>query len=134
MRNIAEKISYLQGLSAGLNLKERNQQEKILHGVLNVLEDIEHELRKNRTYIFQHVHEVSEEESLFERNSASAERLDCVCDLCGRHIELVKPENEEDIIEIICPNCDEIVYINEGAFDFEPMFEDEEPQNRQPHN
>ena len=27
--------------------------------------------------------------------------------------------DDEDVIEIVCPECNEVVFINDGSFDFE---------------
>ena len=38
--DISEKISYLQGLSAGLNISDASPQGKIISGILAVLDDM----------------------------------------------------------------------------------------------
>ena len=40
MRDISEKVSYLQGLSEGLNISEGSPQGKIITGILSVLEEL----------------------------------------------------------------------------------------------
>ena len=44
MKDIAERVSYLQGLSEGLNISEGSPQGKIISGILGVLEELADEV------------------------------------------------------------------------------------------
>lgn len=124
MRDISEKVSYLQGLSEGLNISDGNPQGKIITGILGVLDDISGMLTDMRSE-FNTVREYIEsiDDDLFELEENFKKDQDVIevkCDNCGE--ELVFDADlleDEDVIEIICPRCNEVVFVNDGSFDFE---------------
>jgi len=124
MRDISEKVSYLQGLSEGLTISEGSPQGKIISGILNVLNEMSEEI----SLVEEQVEEIKEyiesidddlldlEETVFED-----EFLELTCANCGEKLYLEQDiiDDDEDVIEVICPNCNEVVYVNDGSFDFE---------------
>ncbi|MGI5911727.1 MAG: CD1247 N-terminal domain-containing protein [Syntrophomonadaceae bacterium] len=124
MRDISEKVSYLQGLSEGLSISDGNPQGKIITGILSVLEDISGTLTDMNSEI-NTVKEYIEsiDDDLFELEENIKKEHDVIevkCDSCGE--ELVFDADlleDDDVIEIICPRCNEVVFINDGSFDFD---------------
>lgn len=125
MRDITEKVSYLQGLSEGLNISEGSPQGKIISGILSVLEELsdavvnlQWEMDEFREYV------ESIDDDLFDLEESIYDDEDLIeveCQHCGE--ELVFDADileDDDVIEVICPNCNEVVYINDGSFDYEP--------------
>ncbi|NLJ72710.1 MAG: AraC family transcriptional regulator [Syntrophomonadaceae bacterium] len=125
MKDISERVSYLQGLSEGINLNKTSPQGKIIAGILAVLGELADEI----TYMqneFDNIKEYVEsidddlldiEEHIF---AAEEEFIEFDCSHCGENLYFeTNLLDEEEAIEIICPNCDEVVFINDGAFDFE---------------
>lgn len=125
MRDIAEKVSYLQGLSEGLNISEGSPQGKIISGILSVLEELSDtvinlqcEMDEFREYV------ESIDDDLFDLEESIYDDEDLIeveCQNCGE--ELVFDSDimdDDDVIEVICPNCNEVVYVNDGSFDYEP--------------
>lgn len=146
MKDIYERVSYLQGLSEGLNLSEATPQGKIIMGMLGVLEELAEEviLMQNEFANFkEYVESIDDdlfdiEEVIFNDSNFDGE-ADCVeldCSHCGEGLYFdASVMDDEDVIEIICPNCDEVVFINDGSFDFEHAnleFEFEEGDNTNP--
>jgi len=125
VRDITEKVSYLQGLSEGLNISEGSPQGKIISGILSVLEELsdavvnlQWEMDEFREYV------ESIDDDLFDLEESIYDDEDLIeveCQHCGE--ELVFDADileDDDVIEVICPNCNEVVYINDGSFDYEP--------------
>ncbi|HOQ09065.1 MAG TPA: AraC family transcriptional regulator [Syntrophomonadaceae bacterium] len=125
MRDITEKVSYLQGLSEGLNISEGSPQGKIISGILSVLEELsdavvnlQWEMDEFREYV------ESIDDDLFDLEESIYDDEDLIeveCQHCGE--ELVFDADileDDDVIEVICPNCNEVVYVNDGSFDYEP--------------
>lgn len=135
MREISEKVSYLQGLSEGLNVNEKSPQGKILNGILVVLsevademEDIEVEMENIKDYLNSVDEDLFElEESWLNAEEDYPEHIEDECPNCGEPIYFYSSMTDaEDVIEIICPKCNEHIFINEGSFDYEPAFIDDE--------
>lgn len=140
MHDISEKISYLQGLSEGMNIRESSPQGKVISGVLSVLEEIAESLidMQDRLEEIQEYVD-SMDTDLLELEEKWMEELDGEEDIhCSRCGELISfdPEilDDEDVVEIICPYCDEVVFINDGSFDYQPSFiGDEKGESEEAH-
>ncbi len=124
MRDISEKVSYLQGLSEGLNISDGNPQGKIITGILGVLDDIAGmlaEMRSDLDTVGEYIENIDDDLLELEENfKRDQDIIEVKCDNCGE--ELVFDADlmeDEDVIEIICPRCNEVVFVNDGSFDFE---------------
>ncbi len=135
MKEISEKVSYLQGLSEGLNVNEKSPQGKILNGVLAVLsdmademEDIQVEMENIKDYLDSIDEDLFElEESWLNSEEDYPEHMEQECPNCGETVYFYSSlMDDKDVLEIICPKCNEHIFINEGAFDYEPAFIDDE--------
>lgn len=126
MRDISEKVSYLQGLSEGLNISEGSPQGKIISGILSVLEELSDtvvnlqcEMDEFREYLESIDDDLFDlEESIYEDEG---DLIELECHHCGE--ELVFDSDileDDDVIEVICPNCNEVVFVNDGSFDYDP--------------
>ncbi len=123
LRDMSEKVSYLQGLSEGLNITEGSPQGKIISGILNVLNEMADEI-SNMQDDFAEIREYLEsidddllelEETVFEED----EFMEINCNSCGEKLYIETDIfDDEDTIEVICPRCNEVVYINDGSFDY----------------
>ncbi len=138
--DISEKISYLQGLSEGLNISDASPQGKIVSGILAVLDEIA-EAMINIQCEFEDFKEYVEsiDDDLFdlEENFLSDEEfIETQCQNCGEEIYFesrLLDDEEDERLEIICPNCNEVIFINDGSFDQEFSYFPNEMENSQPH-
>lgn len=140
MREISEKISYLQGLCEGMNIGENTSQGKIILGILAVLDDLATEakelrggLRDFRDYLQTIDDDLFElQESLSDEDEDDDDYIELTCPKCGEELYFdAEVLDDEDKIEIICPSCNEVVFIHDGAFDFESTPIDEEGEQKE---
>lgn len=143
MREISEKISYLQGLCEGMNIGENTSQGKIILGILAVLDDLAMEtrelrsgLRDFRDYLQELDDDLFElQESLLDEDDEYEDDDDYIelnCSKCGEELYFdAGILDDEDTIEIICPSCNEVVFIHDGAFDFEPSPIDDDGEQKE---
>lgn len=136
MQSIIEKVSYLQGLSEGLTINEGSPQGKIISGMLAVLNEIADEicaLQSQLAQMHSYIECVDDDLLDLEEILAGEEYLEVECGHCGQqlHVETDRFE-DEDIVEIICPSCNETVFINDGAFDYQPLPVNEEMEMKNP--
>ena len=140
MQDISEKVSYLQGLSEGLNIREGSPQGKIISGILSVLDEIAESILVMQDR-FDELQEYVEsmDTDLQELEEKWSEELDFAeeirCSHCGELI-CFDPEvlDDEDVVEIICPYCDEVVFVNDGSFDYQPSFIGDEKGENEEHS
>ncbi|MDD4802197.1 MAG: AraC family transcriptional regulator [Syntrophomonas sp.] len=130
MRDISERVSYLQGLSEGLNITEGSPQGKIISGILNVMNemaeeitDIQREFADMREYI-----ESLDDDLLdLEESVRDDDYIELECGNCGEQVFLEADiVDDEYDIEVTCPRCNEVIYINDGSFDHQHIPADEE--------
>ncbi len=122
--DVSEKISYLQGLSEGLNISDSSPQGKIISGILAVLDDMADNML-NMQCEFEEFKEYVEsiDDDLFEleENILNEEEFIGVkCQSCGKEIYFEScwlDDDDDDSLEIICPNCNEVIFVNDGSFD-----------------
>lgn len=137
MRDISERVSYLQGLSEGLNLGDNNPQGKIINGILSVMHniyeeinDLQEELNMYKEYTESLDDNFAELEKRLEINPEEIRKVNFECDNCGAKLSFnLSLAPDEDVIEIICPECNEIIYINDSAFDHD-CFAVREPETK----
>jgi PAS domain-containing protein len=131
LRDISERVSYLQGLSEGLNITEGSPQGKIISGILNVMNEmaeeitgIQQDFEEMRDYI-QSVDDdlLDLEETVLEDD----DYIELECRNCGEQLYIESDIlDDEDVIEVTCPCCNEVVFINDGSFDHEHIADDED--------
>lgn len=106
---IAEKVAYLKGMFAGMELDtEKSKEAKLLGAVIDVLEDIGASLTETD-----------------ERFEAVGEEIDALSDDLSDLEEIVydedddddEDEDEDDFFEIECPNCGEPLSIDEDVLE-----------------
>lgn len=119
--DLKERVHYLQGLAAGLQLGEESPAGKVLNGVLEVLEEVAGELQEvNRSHaeLEDYVECVDADLADLEQNVAG-EAIFLTCPECGEALEVPADEDEEEegAPEITCPNCGLLVYEHREDFD-----------------
>lgn len=137
--DISEKVSYLQGLSEGLNINNASPQGKIISGILNVLDDIvdaminiQYELEDFKEYV------ESIDDDLFELEDSflnDEEFVEMKCQSCGEDIYFesrLLDHGVDEQLEIICPHCNEVISINDGSFDHEFTYFPEDLEDNYP--
>lgn len=110
---ISEKISYIKGLAEGLALDTETKEGKILTAIIDLLDDM-----------------VDEIDAIDEACAEIGEQLDAVDeDLALLEEDFYEDEDEEDdefyddddVYEVECPNCNEIIYLDESMLEEEEM-------------
>lgn len=144
MKELRKKISYLQGLAEGLDVKSNSKEGRIINGIIEVLGDMANNL-DNLGEAHQELETYMEaiDEDLYELESEVFEDLE-EGDNLGQMVEIDCPKchepvcftaevlGDEDVVEVTCPTCNEVVFVNDGSFDFEPAIlgQDDEQYNR----
>ncbi len=122
MKNIKERIAYLQGLSRGIDLDDTTKEGKVLSGIIDVLaemadhlEDIEAAHGDLEEYVESIDEDLYDLEGEFLGEDLDEDDMvEVKCPNC-REIVCFESDivDDEDLIEVTCPNCDEVVYVND---------------------
>ncbi len=123
LRDMSEKVSYLQGLTEGMNIIESSPQGKIISGMLSVMNEMADELnliQRDFAEMKEYIENIDDDLFELEETVLDDEEFRQIkCNSCGEKLLIEKDIlDDEDHIEVICPRCNEVVYINDGSFDF----------------
>ncbi|MGE5543853.1 MAG: CD1247 N-terminal domain-containing protein [Bacillota bacterium] len=127
MKKLSEKISFLQGLSEGMNVMDNEPHGKLIIEMLDVMSDMVDyidELRSEFEDFKIYVETIDNDLLDLEQDMYGEDDDDFIevtCDNCGEDVYFdASCLDDDDVIEVICPKCNEVVYVNDGSFDFEP--------------
>lgn len=115
--DICEKIAYIKGLAEGLKIDETTNEGKILTAIIDLLGDITDEIcdiEESCEEIIEQIDAVDEDladlESFIYEDDEDEDDCDCDCDCC-----------EDEVYEIECPACNDIIYLDEEMLEEEGM-------------
>mgnify|MGYP004511781077 FL=1 len=114
--DICEKIAYIKGLTAGLELDETTKEGKILAAVIDLLGDITEEICDIEDAcddMSEQIDAVDEDLSYIEDIVYEEDEDDDDCDCCG--------DEDDDLYEIECPACHDTIYLDESMLEDEGM-------------
>ncbi len=132
MRELTERAAYLQGLAEGLDLGKDSKEGKVLNGMINLLQDIAlsvSDLREAHSELETYVETLDEdlndlegevyEDSSLARDMDDEDMLEIDCPNCHETVYF-DPEilDEDGVTELTCPNCDTVVFIDEDTLDY----------------
>lgn len=112
MGKIKERVSYLQGLTQGLNIGSNSAEGKLLLNIIDVLDDMAEE--------FNNMHMAQEDLETY------VESLDE--DLTDLEEEVYEEVNDDDYVEVKCPSCNETV-----SFESDILNDDDDVEVSCPH-
>ena len=110
MMTISEKVAYIKGLAEGLSLDEATKEGKILSAIIDLLGDMSDEL-----------------DAFDEAYDDLAEQVDAVDEDLARleddfyGDEMDEEYDDDEVYEVECPNCHDIIYLDEGMLEEEEM-------------
>lgn len=135
MRNLKEKVAYLHGLTQGLNVNEHSSEGKVLLNIIDVLESFADEVQNvnlAQLELEEYVESIDEdltdlEDQIYEEDAdddgyddddlygeADDDMVEMACPACHEMVTFESSilDDEEDI-EVTCPYCGGVVYDNE---------------------
>ena len=113
---ISEKISYIKGLAEGLELDTTTKEGKVLTAIIDLLEDMVDEIDaidEACAEIGKQLDAVDEDLSLIEDEFYADEDYD--------DEDEDEYYDDEDVYEVQCPNCNDIIYLDESMLEEEEM-------------
>ena len=112
MMTVTEKVAYLKGLVEGLEFDADKKETKVINAVLDVLEDLAlavSDLDDEMAVVTEQLDAVDEDlADLEEVFYEELDDCDCDCDDCDCDCDC-----DEDMYEVECPNCGELIYFDE---------------------
>lgn len=106
MNYLYERVAYLRGLAEGMEVSDESKEGKLLLNIIDILEDFADaidELKEEVTDLDEYVETLDED------------LADVEDEVFGELEEDEDDEEDEDIdfVEVECPNCHEVIYLDE---------------------
>jgi hypothetical protein len=109
--NLTEKAAYLKGLAEGLGLDPENKETKVINAIIDLLDDLALTVADNEDEIALITEQLDAvDEDLDALESYVYDDEECDCDICDDF-------DEDDLYELECPSCKEIVCFDSSIFD-----------------
>lgn len=104
MSYISEKVAYLDGLADGMELSESDKYGKLFRGILETLHAVAEQIDDHDDYM----------EDLSDTIDDLYDEIEMIDEV------LFDDEDEEDdFMEVTCPECGETIYVDEDMLDSE---------------
>ena len=125
MEEIKEQVAYLKGLAEGLKVGEGAEGKMIvkmldvLDNIADALEELDDEVEDLEEYVEAIDEDLSDLEELLDEDECDCgcdcedepEYFEVECPSCGETVGFTSDMFDcEDDVEILCPNCDAVVY------------------------
>ena len=111
---ISEKVAYLKGLAEGLNIDtEKSKEGKLINVMIGILEEIGlaiEDLEENSLALGEEIDVLSDDLADVEAVVFDDEDED-------EYDEDDEEEYDDDWFEVECPNCDEVLVVDEDALE-----------------
>ena len=100
---VTEHVAFLKGLAEGLEIDTTKKEGKLLSGMLNALESLADaviDLQQQNEQLAAELDDVYEELTALTEDIVADEEADDI-------------SVEEDLYQVVCPTCGEIIYLDE---------------------
>jgi len=110
--SIGKRVTYLRGLVEGLSLGSSTKEEKILHAIIGILDDISEEME-----VLEHtVEQLDDDVTVLAEAVESLVGLADDCDCCTPEHHSHPPHDKDDtptFYTVCCPSCQDEINIDE---------------------
>ncbi|MGI6065469.1 MAG: CD1247 N-terminal domain-containing protein [Bacillota bacterium] len=127
MKDLKQKVSYLQGLAEGMEISKESKEGKLISHIIEVLEGVAYtidELRMQQDELEEYLETIDddlndlEEDFYVDEDDDNTDYVEVKCPKCNDIVCFDSSILEdEDLIEVTCPRCNEVVFINDGSYD-----------------
>lgn len=139
MKYLYEEVAYLKGLAEGLEISKETKEGKIIHKIVETLEsfaDAIVELEEEQTDLVEYVESIDEdladmEDDIYEDEEEDDEEeglsfIEMECPNCSDLVEIDEDLLYDDEVDIVCPNCQAIILSSEDEDDCSCCCDDDE--------
>lgn len=150
MEDLTSRVAYLRGLAAGLDIDSGSREGKLFAEIIEVIdalaqvvseleedhaelidytEAIDEDLNELEEDFYEEYDEEDDDEDYYDLEAEDDDMFSVECPECHEIVYIDDDMLEDDdVVEILCPNCERVVFINdEKTFDeFDVFGEDTE--------
>ena len=111
---LSERITYIKGLAAGLELDETKAEVKVINEMLSLLEDMAvsvNNVEELYDELSEQVDEIDEDLAIVEEDFY--DECDGDCDFCDVDCDDFMEDEDNPLYEVTCPDCDAEIVVDE---------------------
>ncbi len=113
---ITEKVAYIKGLCAGLELDADKKETKVLNAIIDLLDDMALSIADIEDDIISMGDEIDAiSDDLTDVEDVVFDEDECDDDCCCDDDDIY--DYDEDFFEVECPNCSEKLYVDDGVLE-----------------
>jgi len=121
--NVSEKVAYLRGLAAGLEVSSKSKEGKLFEATLDVLEEIAgslHELEENALDLAEEIDVLSDdladvEKVVFDEDDEDEDYDEDEGGCYGRCCRANEDDEYPPMFEVTCPACENTITVDEDV-------------------
>ena len=123
MESLKESVAYLHGLVEGVDLDVTTKEGRIITGIVETMGDIARTMEKleaRQADLEIYLDSIDEDLIDLEENVYQLDEDDFVEVECPECHDIVFFDadilEDEDTVEVTCPNCEAVVFVNDGEY------------------
>lgn len=128
MEGLKERMAYLKGLAQGLEVDESTKEGKLLLQVINILEGITETvsiLEEDYDELYDYIEAIDQDLTDMENDfyeepfdyEDEREGFSMECPECSEVVFIDDDALEEEDVEILCPRCHSVVFVQGDAWE-----------------
>lgn len=121
VRNLKEKVAYIDGLARGYQVDQHTQEGQVLTHIIDVLEEVAETLRevgRQQAELEEYVNEI--DDALWELENdfygEGEEDYEVECPNCGH---LVMITDDDPTVDLVCPECGQLIWDHTDDFAYD---------------
>ena len=122
MMTVAEKAAYIKGLAEGLGIDEETKEGKVINAIIDLLTDLTADLEDTQDACAELAEQINAvDEDLAELEDFIYEEYEDEEDECEGCCGCDGDEDDDELYEVECPNCHDVIYIDDRMLEDESM-------------
>lgn len=135
MEDLRQRVAYLKGLAEGLDMDDESKEGRLFGQIIDLLDSmtmVVENLESDYEELYDYVEAVDQdltdmERDFYEEPFEEGEELEgftLECPDCGEIVFIDEEAVEDEELEVLCPNCHRVVFVQDEAWEADEEEED----------
>lgn len=135
MEDLRQRVAYLKGLAEGLDMDDESKEGRLFGQIIDLLDSMTmavENLESDYEELYDYVEAVDQdltdmERDFYEEPFEEGEELEgftLECPDCGEIVFIDEEAVEDEELEVLCPNCHRVVFVQDEAWEADEEEED----------
>lgn len=135
MEDLRQRVAYLKGLAEGLDMDDESKEGRLFGQIIDLLDSmtmVVENLESDYEELYDYVEAVDQdltdmERDFYEEPFEEGEELEgftLECPDCGEIVFIDEEAVEDEELEVLCPNCHRVVFVQDETWEADEEEED----------